>query len=154
MNEYSHRDERKLKRQEALLAAIRDEELATQQEIARALKKRGVAATQVSVSRDIAELGLAKAGGRYVQGHPAAHAAAADPLSSLVRAASAAGPNLVVVSCETGAASRVGLALDQLAFPGIVGTLAGDDAVFVAVSSAAENARLIRLIAARLPAAR
>ncbi|MBI4422636.1 MAG: hypothetical protein HY554_02850, partial [Elusimicrobia bacterium] len=114
----------------------------------RALRKRGIEATQVSVSRDIAELGLVKAAGRYVAGHPAAPAS--DPLAAFVRGVAPAGPNLVVVRCDAGAAPRVGFALDQLAFPGLVGTLAGDDTVFAALASASDGARLIRQIQARM----
>jgi transcriptional regulator of arginine metabolism len=107
------------------------------------------------VSRDLAELGLVKSGGRYVPGGTAAPAAVqADPIAAFVRSASPAGPNIVVLRCETGSAPRVGLALDQQAWPGIVGTIAGDDTVFVAAASAADAARLIRLIQARLPRTR
>ena len=153
MNSYSDPAERKRQRQSLVLELVAQEPLGTQQEIARALKRRGVRATQVSVSRDLAELGLVKAGGRYVAGGASAPAAAA-PLTSFVRSAAPAGPNMVVLRCETGAAPRVGLALDQQGWPGIVGTIAGDDTVFVAASAAAEAARLIRLIQARLPLAR
>ncbi len=145
--------ERKRARQQAVLEAIGAEELATQQDIARSLRKKGIDATQVSISRDIAELGLVKAGGKYVSGHPSAPAPS-DPLSGLVKAVAAAGPNMVVVKCDTGAAPRVGLALDQLGLPGIVGTLAGDDTVFAAVSTAADNTRLVRLLQSRIPAVR
>ncbi|MBI4349199.1 MAG: arginine repressor [Elusimicrobia bacterium] len=145
--------ERKRQRQQAVLEAIGAEPLATQQDIARALRKKGIDATQVSISRDISELGLVKAAGRYVSGHPAAPPVA-DPLAALVKAVAAAGPNLVVVKCDTGAAPRVGLALDQLGLPGVVGTLAGDDTVFAAVSTAADNTRLVRLLQSRIPAVR
>lgn len=143
----------KLQRQQAVLEAISAQPLATQQEITQALKKRGIEATQVSISRDIAELGLVKAGGRYVSGHPAAPAPS-EPLSAFVKGVAPAGPNLVVIQCDTGAAPRVGLALDQLAFPGLVGTLAGDDTVFAAVASASDNARLVQLLQARIPVLR
>ena len=150
MNSYSDPAERKRQRQSLVLELVAQEPLGTQQEIARALKKRGVKATQVSVSRDLSELGLVKSGGRYVAGGSGAPAAA-DPLGAFVRSAAPAGPNMVVLRCETGSAPRAGLALDQQAWPGIVGTIAGDDTVFVAAASAAEAARLIRLISARLP---
>ena len=154
MHSYADPTERKRQRQTLVLELVAQEPLGTQQEIARALKRRGVRATQVSVSRDLAELGLVKSGGRYVAGGSSAPAAAADPLTAFVRSAAPAGPNMVVLRCETGSAPRVGLALDQQGWPGIVGTIAGDDTVFVAAASAAEAARLIRLIQARLPLAR
>jgi transcriptional regulator of arginine metabolism len=150
MNKYTDRDERKSARQTAILEAVAQEDVATQNELVRALKKRGIAATQVSISRDIAELGLVKAGGAY---RPAASEAAPDaemPLRTFVRGVFAAGPNLTVIRCDTGTAPRVGLVLDGLAQHGLVGTLAGDDTVFVAGDSAASQKRLIEFLQSRM----
>jgi len=150
MNKYTGRDERKSARQTAILQAITQEDVATQNDLVHALKKRGIASTQVSISRDIAELGLVKAGGAY---RPASSEAAPDaemPLRTFVRAVIAAGPNLTVIRCDTGTAPRVGLALDGLAQPGLVGTLAGDDTVFTATESAAAQKRLIEFLKSRM----
>lgn len=151
MNIYSHGG--KKARQAALLQAIREEELGTQEDAVRALKKRGIKATQVSVSRDISELGLVKAGGRYQAA--AAQPQAADleyPIQAWVRSARAAGPYMTVIRCATGTAQRVGLALDQLAMSEVVGTLAGDDTVFCATTTPADNERLLRFLRCRIPA--
>ena len=151
MNKYADRDERKTARQSAILQAVSQEEVATQNDLVRALKKRGIAATQVSISRDVAELGLIKAAGVY---RPAtAENGAADPempLRTFVRKVVAAGPHLTVVRCDAGAAPRVGLVLDGLNQPGLVGTLAGDDTVFVASDSAAAQKRLIDFLNSRM----
>jgi len=151
MNKYADRDERKTARQAAILEAVSQEEVATQNDLVRALKKRGIAATQVSISRDVAELGLVKAAGAY---RPAtAESGASDPempLRTFVRRVVAAGPNLTVVRCDAGAAPRVGLVLDGLNQPGLVGTLAGDDTVFVASDSAAAQKRLIEFMQSRM----
>lgn len=150
---YASRDERKSARQTALLEAIARESVSTQHALVRALRRRGIPATQVSVSRDIAELGLMKAGGRY---RPApAEAGASDPESPLrtwVRRAEVAGPHLVVVRCDVGTAQRVGLALDGLALPGVAGTLAGDDTVFVAAVSEAASRRVVGFLRSRMRA--
>lgn len=150
MNKYTGRDDRKAARQTAILEAISQEDIATQNDLVKALSKRGISATQVSISRDIAELGLVKAGGVY---RPAASEAAPDaemPLRTFVRGVLAAGPNLTVIRCDTGTAPRVGLVLDALAQPGLVGTLAGDDTVFVASDSAAAQKRLIDFLNSRM----
>ncbi len=150
MNKYADRAEGKAARQTAILEAITQEEVATQNDLVRSLKKRGIAATQVSISRDIAELGLVKAAGVY---RPAASEAAPDaemPLRTFVRGVTAAGPNLTVIRCDVGTAPRVGLVLDGLAQPGLVGTLAGDDTVFVAGDSAASQKRLIEFLKSRM----
>lgn len=150
MNKYTDRAEGKAARQTAILEAVMKEDVATQNDLVHALKKRGIAATQVSISRDIAELGLVKAAGVY---RPAASEAAPDaemPLRTFVRAVVAAGPNLTVIRCDTGTAPRVGLALDGLAQPGLVGTLAGDDTVFTATDTAAAQKRLIEFLKSRM----
>ena len=151
MNKYADRDERKTARQSAILQAVSREEVATQNDLVRALKKRGIAATQVSISRDVAELGLIKSGGVY---RPAAAENGAPdpemPLRTFVRRVVAAGPNLTVVRCDAGSAPRVGLVLDGLNQPGLVGTLAGDDTVFVASDTAAAQKRLIEFLTSRM----
>ena len=73
------------------------------------------------------------------------------PLRSSVLRAQAAGANLVVIRCEAGMAPRVGLVLDGMTFPGIIGTLAGDDTVFIAVDSSAANKRLVDFLQSRIP---
>ncbi|MBI3552568.1 MAG: arginine repressor [Elusimicrobia bacterium] len=151
MNKYANRDERKSARQVAILEVIASESVATQNALARALKRAGIHATQVSLSRDIAELGLVKAAGRY-QSAPAM-TGAADPELSLrtsLRSASAAGPHLVVLRTDTSAAQPVGLVIDHMTLPGIVGTIAGDDTVFVAVKNAAVSKTLLDYLHARI----
>ena len=151
MHKYTDRDERKTARQSAILEAVSHEEVATQNDLVRALKKRGIAATQVSISRDVAELGLIKAAGAYRPATAANGAHDAEmPLRTFVRRVVAAGPNLTVVRCDAGSAPRVGLALDGLSQPGLVGTLAGDDTVFVASDSAAAQKRLIEFMQSRM----
>jgi transcriptional regulator of arginine metabolism len=150
MNKYTDRVEGKTLRQTAILEAIAASEIATQGDLVKALKKKGIEATQVSISRDIAELGLVKVAGVY----RTAAGAAQDrelPLRAFVKNALAAGPNLTVVRCETGAAPRVALALDLAAMPGVIGTLAGDDTVFVAVESASAQRKLVDYLSARMP---
>ena len=152
MNNYAQREDRKSARQAAILEAVSQDDISTQNDLVRALRKRGINATQVSISRDVAELGLVKAAGAY---RPAtADGGAADPelpLRAFVRRVVAAGPNLTVVRCDAGAAPRVGLALDGLTtLPGLVGTLAGDDTVFVASDSGAAQKRLMEFLESRM----
>lgn len=151
MNKYAGREERKSHRQSAILEAVSHDTVSTQNDLVRALRKRGISSTQVSVSRDIAELGLIKVGGVY---RPAAgEGGAVDselPLRTFVRRVAAAGPHLTVVHCDAGTAPRVGFILDGLAQNGLVGTLAGDDTVFVASDSAPAQNRLIEFLTSRM----
>ncbi len=124
------------KRKELILAIIESESVPTQETLAAALAARGQPASQASVSRAVAALGLIKQHGRYVA--PDSGATREDPLrvrirSNLLEAANA-GANLVVLKTPPGEASGVALAIDRLMLPGFVGSVAGDDTIFVAVS--------------------
>lgn len=133
------------------MEAVAHDAVATQNDLVRALKKRGIEATQVSISRDVAELGLVKTGGVYKAA--TAETGAHDPelpLRTFVRLVVPAGPNLTVVRCDTGTAPRVGLVLDGLTLPGLAGTLAGDDTVFVATESAAAQKKLVDFLQTRM----
>jgi transcriptional regulator of arginine metabolism len=56
-----------------------------------------------------------------------------------VRAARPAGPHLTVVLTDVGSAQAVALALDHASFPEVVGTLGGDDTIFVATATATDQ---------------
>jgi len=60
-----------------------------------------------------------------------------------VRGVKAAGPHLTVVATQPGTAQAVGLGLDRAGWEEIVGTLAGDDTVFVASTGTREQSRLL-----------
>jgi transcriptional regulator of arginine metabolism len=128
------------RRHREILALLRKRRVGSQAEIVAALRRRGVGATQPSVSRDLQELGVVKVGGRYLtpprrQSPPQELAEA----THFVRTARPAGPHLVVVLTVVGSAQTVALALDHAAFPEVVGTVAGDDTIFVATATAADQ---------------
>ena len=108
---------------------ITDREISTQGELVKLLKKEGFDVTQSSVSRDLEELGVAKAQGYYVM--PGAIGAGPQMRLTNVRTA---GDALIVLKCEPGFASAISAELDRHSLPGVVGTLAGDDTIFIAVS--------------------
>ena len=138
-------------RRQAILNVVATQELRTQEDIVRVLRKRGIRATQVSVSRDVEELGLVKAGGRYrpSQGEVGQRDPQL-PLRAWVREAKAAGPYLVVARCEPGMAQGVARALDQASLAGVVGTVAGDDTVFVAADSERASQEVLTFISERI----
>ncbi len=133
-------------RRRAILAIVARRRVRTQEELVEALEQRGFSVSQASVSRDIAALGLGKRDGCWVL--PAGDHPQADPLLERVRshvlALREAGPNLVVLMTPPGEASAAALALDQLAVPGVAGTIAGDDTIFVAVASGHELRKVAR----------
>jgi transcriptional regulator of arginine metabolism len=137
----------KFERQGAILRLVQEQSLATQAEVAEALREQGYEAVQTTVSRDIAQLGLEKEADslgrpRYVL--PAERPRRSDPreavrriLGEFGRSATPA-QNLVVLVSELGSAPAIARALDRLAHPKVVGTLAGDDTVLVIARNAAD----------------
>jgi transcriptional regulator of arginine metabolism len=130
---------RKQHRQETLLRLIGEKKLATQQDVVRALRVAGFAATQATVSRDIVELGLVKVArdGTHVYAAPAT-VPASGGLERLRRfceeypVQGAVAGNLVVLRTPPGTANALAIALDTSGFSDVMGTIAGDDTVFVA----------------------
>lgn len=114
-------------RQKKILSLIRAKPIGTQEELKSLLERAGVPATQSSVSRDLEELGVVKHRGHYVM--PQVNGAAARGLLSL----DLSGDNLVIARTEPGLASAVAVEIDGAAISEIVGTLAGEDTIFVAV---------------------
>src|SRR5688500_2292667 len=114
-------------RQQKILSLIRDKPVGTQEELRTLLEKSGTPATQSSVSRDLEELGVVKHHGHYTL--PRSNGAAARGLLSLDHA----GDSLVIARTVPGLASAVAVEIDAAAIPEIVGTIAGEDTIFIAV---------------------
>jgi len=113
-------------RQKRILNLIRAKPIGTQEDLRAHLERTGVPATQSSVSRDLEELGIVKHHGRYALPH--ANGDATRGLLSL----DVAGDVLVIAKCLPGRASAVAVEIDDAAIPEIVGTLAGEDTIFIA----------------------
>src|SRR6185295_19444274 len=117
----------KRERQKKILNLIRAKPIGTQEALRAQLERAGVSATQSSVSRDLEELGVVKHHGRYAL--PQANGDSTRGLVSL----DLAGEVLIVAKCLPGRASAVAVEIDDAAIPEIVGTLAGEDTIFIAV---------------------
>ena len=138
-------------RQRAIRDLVEQRPIRTQQELAAALRERGFRATQATISRDIAELQLVKAGREGVAAYALpARLAEADPtgeqrLRRLFRDIPVefreAGLLLVLVTLP-GSAHAIAAALDRSRWPEAVGTLAGDDTLFIACPDRRALARL------------
>jgi len=137
-------------RQGQILKLIRDRSIFTQDELARALKEIDVDARQVTLSRDIRELGLVKTvdGYRELQRDVPnlQFATLASEFLQDVRQAQ----NQIVLKTAPGHASSVAVALDDEAWPDVVGTIAGDDTILVICrdtdTAAAVRQKLLQLL--------
>ena len=117
----------KHERQQKILSLIRATPIGTQEDLRALLERSGVPATQSSVSRDLEELGVVKHHGHYMLPRP--NGSAARGLLSLDHA----GDSLVIARTIPGLASAVAVEIDAASIPEIVGTIAGEDTVFIAV---------------------
>lgn len=126
-------------RQEKILMLIRQSDIQTQEEMILRLEESGYPVTQATVSRDIRELNLVKGispRGIYRYTLPAKKendtVKFSRVMSDSITVVDHAG-NMVVIKTYPGMASAVATCVDSLSFPEIVGSIAGDDAVFIVV---------------------
>ena len=117
-------------RQQKILSLIKAKPIGTQEDLRALLERAGVPATQSSVSRDLEELGVVKHHGHYTL--PRTNDAPSRGLLSLDHA----GDSLVIARTVPGLASAVAVEIDAAAIPDIVGTIAGEDTIFIAVRDA------------------
>jgi transcriptional regulator of arginine metabolism len=130
-------------RRSVLAKIIREQSVGRQSELVALLRKHGVEATQSSVSRDLRELGVAKLGDRYVLPEPAApRPNDFTAIKQFVHALETAGTNLLVLKTTTGSAQSVAVAIDSAHWPEVVGTISGDDTIFIATAGARELRKL------------
>jgi transcriptional regulator of arginine metabolism len=126
----------KLGRHQAILEIVGKGPIPSQEELQRALSKRGLDVGQATLSRDIRQLTLIKTAHGYTlpngnrrhsePGLPPVHRLVREFVQSIRPA-----QNLLVVKTAIGSAQPVAAALDGQAWPEVVGTIAGDDAILI-----------------------
>jgi transcriptional regulator of arginine metabolism len=130
-------------RRTTLAKIIREQAVGRQSELVAMLRKYGHVATQSSVSRDLRELGVAKLGDRYVLPEtPVPPKNDFSTLKQFVSALLTAGTNLTVLKTTVGSAQSVAVAIDTAHWPEVVGTISGDDTIFIATAGAREQRKL------------
>jgi transcriptional regulator of arginine metabolism len=159
MNNHAHGDVRR--RHDEILRLIREQSVHSQDELLTLLKRRGFRVTQPTLSRDLRELGVAKSPNGYVTRDAFAGGAVVafaprdvvetrleQAVAEYVTGADTAG-NLVVIRTPAASAQPVASAIDVASVDGVLGTIAGDDTIFVAfgtASAASEFAERLRRI--------
>lgn len=129
-------------RHNALLELISAESISRQDELTTLLEKKGFIVTQSSVSRDLDELGIVKINGIYALPQKNMQYGAAFGLNKL----ETAGESLIVAKCDAGLASAVCVRIDNEEIADVVGTIAGEDTIFIAVKDAKAQKAVIRKI--------
>src|SRR5512140_1805453 len=120
------------RRRDAVARIIRSRRVGTQEELLAALEEAGEHATQATLSRDLARLGarrISRPEGAFYELGPEG-----DPLA-LLRGqilAVLANASLVVIRTVPGSANAIARAIDLAQVPEVLGTIAGDDTIFVA----------------------
>ncbi len=139
------------RRREAVARIIRTRRIGTQEELLAALAEAGERATQATLSRDLARLGARRVsqpdGGAFYELPPER-----DPLSLLRGQIASIGANgsLVVIRTVPGSANAIARAIDLAQVPEVLGTIAGDDTIFVAPGAGLRPERLAGRLAALL----
>ncbi len=129
-------------RQSKILEIIKNEDIDTQEGLAERLRAAGFQVTQATVSRDIRELKLVKVAGSsgksvYAQGSMPGSDADERYIKILretVISVKSAG-NLIVVKTLAGCANAAAEAIDKVGFSEIIGSIAGDNNIFLVIES-------------------
>ena len=145
-----------VRRRDVILEIIRSTDVHSQEELQAFLKKQGVRVTQPTLSRDLRELGVAKSPAGYVipGAGGASNVATFAPRESLEEKvnrlvrdsvlSAVAAMNLVVIRTPAAAAQPVASAIDAAKLEDVLGTVGGDDTIFIALATPQAAAALAR----------
>lgn len=139
----------KAERQLAIKEIITAKEIASQEELAKELLRKGFEVNQATLSRDLKELGIAKvitADGVWYELQTDNEAQRLKMLLSYEIESIQSNDCMVIIKTLRGRASGVAEILDQLALPDILGTIAGDDTIFIAPTSSKKIPTIIKRI--------
>ena len=129
----------KKQRQRAILKIISSQEVETQEQLGELLAEAGYPTTQATVSRDMRELNCYYS--PECENPPEYSSVFAQAVLSIDYAM-----NIVVIKCRPGLANAACVVLDDEAFGFVVGTIAGDDTIFVLTRTENHAVQLIELL--------
>ena len=135
-------------RQGKILEIVKRRPVSSQAELADLLDGSSIRVTQSTLSRDIRELGLVKMRGVYQAPRPASvppRDALRRSLQQLVVHSGVSG-NILMIKTSPGSAHSLGVVLDAVEWPEVLGTVAGDDTVFVLLRNTRSGKRMLRRI--------
>lgn len=121
---------------------LRNHRVTNQHELKEKLADHGLDTTQSSISRDLKKLGVVKVDGCYRTPSIApGESTKVDRLDAVT-----AGDNMIILKTGPGNANRAAVIIDRSHIPGLLGTIAGDDTIFVAVANRKEQSKVLRKI--------
>lgn len=136
-------------RQDTILRILEADTISSQKALRKALMVKGFSVTQATLSRDLKELGVIKtvdAAGGYK------YAFRENRHSPLFRSCEVSG-NLLVVRTDVGMAPVVAYRIDEMALPGVLGTVAGEDTLLAVVADGHDPRQVKRELGARVGSA-
>ncbi len=132
-------------RHSRILEIISENVIETQDDLIARLRESGYAVTQATVSRDIKQLGLVKTatknGGYQYTVAKNDSTGNENKLKNIMRetiTGAQSAENIVVVKTFPGMANAAAAAVDSLVGETILGSIAGDDTIFIVVRNAAD----------------
>ena len=147
----------------ALRLVILTNELGSQEEVIQAMARQSIAVTQATLSRDMKQLKVAKAAnseGRYVYALPeeGAYRRVHRPQTPAQNILPSPGyksiqfsGNMGVIRTQPGFASSIASNIDQLALRDVIGTIAGDDTIFIVLREGAKHLDVVDQLSAIIP---
>ena len=136
-----------------ILEIISEHVIETQDDLMEKLRESGYSVTQATVSRDIKQLGLVKTaskdGGYHYTASGSEGAAGESKLKNIMREtvlSAQNAENIVVVKTYSGMANAAAAAMDALAGETVIGSIAGDDTIFVVVRNDDEAVRFTAFV--------
>ncbi len=140
----------KTRRQAQILELINTYPIETQEELLQRLKQNGFNVTQATVSRDIKELRLLKSlspDGKYRYTSTVKNVSdTGDSIRGFFNRSVVSvkyAQNIVVIKTLAGMANALCASLDSMELSGVIGTLAGDDTIFMVCSNTEEASKLV-----------
>lgn len=152
----------KTSRMETLKMLISSKELSSQEEVLHALEQEGFKLTQATLSRDLKQLKVAKAAsmnGKYVYVLPnetmykrvTTPRSAQEMLQTSGYVSLNFSGNMAVVKTRPGYASAIAYNLDSSNIPSIIGTIAGDDTIFIVTKEGASHKEVMEDLCMVIP---
>lgn len=143
----------KKERLKKIISIIQENEISTQEELTAKLNELGVNVSQATVSRDINELNIEKGAGKTKRSifvvRPEIKEKLSEKMLDLYKRVTLSidtALNLVVIKTFSGNGSSVGIAIDSMHLPQVIGTIAGDDTLLIVTKSAKDAESLLKIL--------